>query len=135
MTGLSSDPMAQFWAFARQGRLMVPSCTPCGHRWWPPSPLCPECLSRDVAWAEDSGRGHIWSFVEYHRAYRKDLAPFVPYNVALVELASGVLLISRIVGVETSGIRIGDQVEVDFAPIFGEADPVPVFRPTGPATV
>jgi uncharacterized OB-fold protein len=59
-----------------------------------------------------------------HRApneYRED----APYVVALVELAEGVRLMTRLVGVEPAGVSVGMPVELA---IQGDP-PLPYFRP------
>lgn len=117
-----------FWENAANGRLVFQCCDSCGYTRWPAAPVCPECLSSEATWREDEGKGKIWSFVIYHRAYREALKKFVPYNVAMIELESGVRLVSRIVDTAPDEIRVGDKVEVTFRPIFDDPTPVPVFR-------
>jgi uncharacterized OB-fold protein len=127
-TETASPTMETFWSNARRKELKFQACDACGYVRWPPAGVCPECLSRSSHWKPVEGRGRIWSFVVYHRAYQKALAAHVPYNVALVELDCGVRLVTGIVDCEASDLRIGQEVEVDFRPVFGD-DPMPVFRP------
>jgi uncharacterized OB-fold protein len=84
-------------------------CLHCGYTRFPESPRCPECLSLESEWREDSGDGTIWSWCIYHHAYSDAFTEALPYNVALVELDSGPRLISNIVNAE-SAPRIGDRV-------------------------
>jgi hypothetical protein len=85
-------------------------CRQCGYVRSPESPLCPECLSEESDWLEDSGAGTIWSWCIYYRAYDDAFKEVVPYNVALVELDSGPRLISNVLN--TNELRIGQRVVV-----------------------
>jgi uncharacterized OB-fold protein len=75
-----------------------------------------------------SGRGTVFSFVVFHRAYHPAFSNDVPYNVALVELEEGPLMISNVIGVAPDAVYIGMPVEV----VFVEIAPgiwLPKFRP------
>ena len=62
-----------FWTGGRDGELRFLRCQACG--WWlhPPGPVCPACLSRDLAVEAVSGRGTVhaftlsgsWMYLEY----------------------------------------------------------------------
>ncbi len=84
-------------------------CLHCSYIRYPESPLCPECLSPESEWREDSGAGTIWSWCIYHHAYNDAFTVALPYNVALVELDSGPRVISNVLNAG-SPIRIGDRV-------------------------
>src|SRR5487761_1988169 len=75
------DPLNQpFWDAARAGKLVVQTCRACGDAHFPPSPVCPECLSTDQAWREASGRGTLESWIEMHRAYWDGFRDALPYS-------------------------------------------------------
>ena len=57
--------MAPYWAHAKAHRLAVQKCAGCGDRHFPPSPVCPECLSEDQSWDVVSGRGTLLSWDQY----------------------------------------------------------------------
>jgi len=103
-----------YWDGVRQHRLLIPSCEACGHRWFPPSLLCPNCNSARTAWSEASGRGKIFSYVVFHRVYHRGFAGEVPYVVALVELEEGPRLLSNIVGTSPDAIACEMPVRVVF---------------------
>ena len=84
-------------------------CLRCAYVRYPEAPLCPECLSHESEWREDTGAGTIWSWCVYHRAYNDAFTEALPYNVALVELDSGPRVISNVLNAETT-LRIGDRV-------------------------
>jgi hypothetical protein len=85
-------------------------CTACGFRRYPPAPVCPECLASESEWMPDDGVGAIWSYCVYHRAFDPAFSGAVPYNVVLVELDSGPRMISNVLGIEPSDLRIGLRV-------------------------
>ena len=87
-----------YWEGLRTHRLLIPRCDDCGHSWFPPSTICPQCNSARVGWHEASGRGKVFSFVVFHRVYHPAFAGDVPYVVALIELEEGPRLVSNIVG-------------------------------------
>jgi uncharacterized protein len=102
------DSLTQgFWDLARQHVLSAQVCGACGDVHFPPSPVCPKCLSEDQSWQPVSGRGRIESWVEYHRAYWFGFAPELPYRVCLVRLEEGPLMVSNLVGEDAD---VGDPV-------------------------
>ena len=84
-------------------------CLRCAYVRFPEAPVCPECLSEEAEWRDDTGVGTIWSWCVYHRAYNQAFTDALPYNVALVELESGPRIISNVLNAETP-LRIGDRV-------------------------
>jgi hypothetical protein len=64
-----------------------------------------------------------------HRQYFSGLAHLLPYNVALIQLDEGPLLISN-VDSPNDQLAIGTPVEVFFDPISDEFD-IPRFRSIG----
>jgi uncharacterized protein len=119
---------SRFWEEATQGRLVFQRCANCSFLRWPAAGVCPECLHRGFAWEEVAGRGTVRSYVVYHRAYAAHLADRLPYNVALVELESGVRLLTTLVGFAEGEDPMGASVVARFESL-GEHDAVPVFGP------
>ena len=82
-----------------------------------------------MRWVRSSGRAHVYS---YSVVRQNDAAMFrdrVPYVAAIVELAEGPRMMTNLVDVEPSEVRIGTPVIVDFAPAGEDgASLVPVFR-------
>lgn len=126
-----SPESAPYWEAARNHRFVLPRCSACGMFWFPPSQLCPHCLSGKPVWSEASGRGTVFSFVVFHRVYHPAFAGEVPYVVALVELAEGPRLLSNIVGIPHDEVRVGMPVHVVFDDA-GEGVAVPKFTPAAP---
>jgi uncharacterized OB-fold protein len=103
-----------FWMAGLDGELRLQKCADCGHIRYPVSTICSRCLSPKSAWAAMSGRGTVQSYIVFERAYHEAWADQVPYVVALIELAEGPVLISNVVGVEPSAVRVGQPVTVTF---------------------
>ena len=72
-----------------------------------------------------SGQGTIYSYTVVHRA-PPGFAD-APYVVALVELAEGPRMMTRVIDVEPGSVEIGQKVELE---IRGEP-PLPYFRLAG----
>lgn len=70
---VTSHESRPYWEALRKHELVMPRCGACGHRWFPPTLLCPSCRSAAVAWEPVSGRGKVFPFVVFHRTYHKVL--------------------------------------------------------------
>lgn len=123
-----SEESKPYWEAARRRELKLQRCLDCGAFRFPPSVLCPECSSRSAEWAAVSGRGKVYSYVVFHRAYHPAFAGDLPYAVACVELEEGPRLLSNITGVAPEKIRCDMPVEVVFEPVTEEVT-LPKFRP------
>jgi uncharacterized OB-fold protein len=95
---------------AVEGGLAFQRCIECGYLRLPPAAVCPECLHGKSEWVRDSGLGTVWSFCIYHRAFDPAFKDALPYNVALIELDSGPLMISNVLAVEAAELKIGLRV-------------------------
>jgi uncharacterized OB-fold protein len=104
---------APFWDRARDGCLALQVCRRCDHVHFPPSPVCPRCLSDEQTWQDASGGGTLESWIDVHRAYWPGFSPELPYRVCLVRLDEGVLLVSNLVG-DTSAASLGARLRVVF---------------------
>ena len=104
-----------FWAGGLSGELRLQRCANCGHIRYPVSTICPVCWSADCDWTPLSGRGTVQSHIVFERAYHEAWADQVPYVVALIELDEGPVLVSNVVGVHPSAVRVGQPVTVTFA--------------------
>lgn len=122
-----------FWDLAREEKLAVQVCTGCGDRHYPPGPVCPVCLCPDQEWRVVSGKGTLLSWATFHRAYWDGFADQVPYDVCLVQLDEGPLLVSNLVGASDRQVAVGDRLEVVFERAT-DAVTLPKFAPAGRAT-
>jgi uncharacterized OB-fold protein len=107
-----------FWKHAERGELALPACRSCGHVWFPPSPGCPQCLSRDIEFRKTTGRAKLWSWIVIHRQYFKDFPP--PYLVAFVQLEAGPMLMSTLVNVSPEQLRCDLPLTAKFEKLTDE---------------
>ena len=114
-----------FWEACRRRELVVSCCEECGHRFLPLGPCCPRCWCPRLGSRRVSGRGRVFSFVVYRRAYHPALP--APYVVALVELEEGPRLISNVVGCAPEEVEVDMPVRVRFDDV-GEFT-LPRFEP------
>lgn len=117
-----------YWEGLRQHKLMMPGCGACGHRWFPPTHLCPRCRATDVRFEPVSGRGRVFSFVNFHRNYHKGFADERPYCVAVIALDEGPRMISNVIGIAPDKVVCDMAVEVVFEDI-ADAATLPKFKP------
>jgi uncharacterized OB-fold protein len=118
---------APFWEHCGRRELAMQTCASCGHKRFPPRPMCPVCQSMDSTWTVMSGRGTVWSYVVAHPPLLPAFMPFAPYPVVVVALDEDPNL--RLVGnllaapdaeinsVDPSTITIGEPVRAVFRPV------------------
>jgi uncharacterized protein len=122
------DESRPFWSAAGERHFLIARCRSCRHAHHYPRPFCPFCWSEDVVWEEASGRATLYT---YSTVYVNDLYPFrekLPYVAAVVDLDEGPRVMTRLVDVEESELRVGLPVVVDFEQLTDDLT-VPVFRP------
>ena len=116
-----------FWTGGADGRLRFLRCRPCGTWVHPPAPVCPACLSRDVAPEAVSGRATVLTFTLNHQPWVP--APDHPYAIAIVEIEEqpGLRLMTNLVNCPPEAVRIGMRVRV----VFEQHEDVyiPLFEP------
>jgi uncharacterized OB-fold protein len=104
-------PEAQFKAYLAEGRFMIQRSRSTGRHVFYPRVAVPGSGETDLEWVPASGDGTVYS-VTVNRTREGS------YNVALVDLAEGPRLMSRIEGVETA--PIGTRVKARIASIDDE---------------
>ena len=109
-----TDENRFFWASGADGRLRFLSCDACGEFVHPPSPICPECLSKSLTPTAVSGHATVVTFTVNHQPWIPGFDP--PYVVALVEIDEqrSVRLMTNIVGCAPEAVHIGMRVQVCF---------------------
>jgi uncharacterized OB-fold protein len=103
----------EFWEGCLRGELRFQKCARCGHVRYPAATLCPNCLFEEAEWIRSSGRGRLWSWIVFHKAYMDTFSGDLPYNVALVELDEVPFIMSSMVD-PVEDLEIGAEVEVVF---------------------
>jgi uncharacterized OB-fold protein len=123
-----NEDTAPYWEGTRAGELRAQRCADCAHLRFPPSILCPRCLSERAEWQRLSGRGKIYTYIVVHRPQHPAFFSDAPYNVAIVELEEGLRTHTTIVGCANEDLRVGMPVEVVFEKIDDEVT-LPKFKP------
>ncbi|MDE0060396.1 MAG: OB-fold domain-containing protein [Defluviicoccus sp.] len=116
-------PDAVFEAGMAEGEFRIQCCGSCGAHIHYPRALCPECGSAELDSVRASGEGtvHATSVVRVRPGHGED------YNIALVDLAEGPRMMTRVVDIEPGAVRIGDAVTAFVGEIEGNR--VVLFRP------
>lgn len=117
-----------FWKGCAQGQLLLQQCLDCGLYRHPPVNICPRCLSIRSGWVPASGRGKVFSFAIVHQALHAEWKNRVPYAIAIIELDEGPHILSNIVGVAHSAIKVDMPVVVTFEKVK-EGVSLPEFKP------
>jgi uncharacterized OB-fold protein len=115
-----THPDAEFRAFLAQGRFMIQRSKGSGVHVFYPRAVTPGTGARDLEWVQACGRGVVYSTT----AVRKK-PPEPSYNVALIDLAEGPRMMSRVEGVDPAAVAIGMAVQARIVDQDGE--PVVVF--------
>ncbi len=116
-----------FWDGCQEQLLKFQVCSKCGFIRWPPSFLCSNCLSTDFRLVTSSGKGRIYSFIVYHKAYHPSFSEDIPYVTAVIELDVGVKFLSRVLEIDFSKICCEKPVEIVWDHSH-EDYPIPLFR-------
>lgn len=118
-----------FWRGGRQGELCFLRCKPCGCYIHPPSPVCSDCLGKDLRVEAVSGRATVLTFTLNHHPWVPSADH--PYAIAIVEIDEqpGLRLMTNIVGCPAESVHVGMRVRV----VFEEHEDVfvPLFTPEG----
>jgi uncharacterized OB-fold protein len=99
-----------WWEATRERRLLVQRCEHCGRHQHYPRMLCIACGGTDLSFVGASGKGTVYSFTVVRRAPSAGFTP--PYVIALVRLAEGPLLVTRIVDCEPALVVCDLPVEL-----------------------
>lgn len=130
-----------FWTCGRDGVLRIQRCNTCGYFVHPPSPICPQCHGRALAFTPVSGGATVVACTRNHQPWYPGWT--VPYVVAIVELAEqpGLRLTTNVVECDPGAVHIGMPVQVRFLPL-DDTGPgteqariwLPLFAPMGMTT-
>jgi hypothetical protein len=116
-----------FWEGCKRHKLLFQRCFTCGLVRWPVNIICPECLSREYNIVESKGRGVIFTYVIYHYAYHEAFKEKIPYNVAIIKLKEGPMILSNIIDCNNDALACELPVEVVFEDINGDVS-LPKFK-------
>lgn len=120
---ISADSRS-FWDGCREHKLLIQKCRKCGKMRWPAAYLCPDCLSEQTEIVEHSGKGTLYSYTVFHKAFHPSLNEKTPYVVAEVDLEGGIRLVSNLVNAENRKITCGDKVKLKWQDFESYTKPV-----------
>lgn len=105
------------------GDFEIQRCNSCSKHIFYPRALCQYCGSTDLDWVKASGQATVYatSVVRVRPEHGSD------YNVALVDLVEGPRMMTRVVDIEPTEVRIGMQVTAFIGDVDGEL--ALLFRP------
>lgn len=118
-------PEQYFQQQLEQGRFMIQRSRGTGAHVFYPRALAPGTGADDLEWVAPSGRGVVYSTTVVMP--REEGA--APYNIALVELAEGPRLLTRVVDIAPAAVRIGMPVQAKIGQLAGKT--VVLFTPAG----
>jgi uncharacterized OB-fold protein len=121
-----------YWEFCAKQELRIQCCTNCCRFRHPPAPFCASCGSGEMEWKQVSGNGSVFSYTVAHYATHPALKSALPYNIVVVMLddADDVRIISNVVDVEPSEMKIGMPVRLVWEPL-ADGGCAPRFRRAG----
>lgn len=99
------QPDADYQAFLRGGRFMVQRGRSSGQYHFYPRAIEPGTGHTDLEWVPASGLGTV-----YATTVVRAKPPAASYNVALVDLAEGLRLMTRVEGIPPEAVQIGMAV-------------------------
>lgn len=102
----------KLWGFfenLKQGKFTTTKCKNCGHVFWPPEAICPECLSEEIEYVEMPRRGKVYAFSVQVGALPPEFKP--PLIHAIIDFDNGIRVLSSIVETDPKDIHVGDEVE------------------------
>jgi uncharacterized OB-fold protein len=89
-------------------------------QFFPQHPVCPRCMSEDVAQTPMPTRGKLYSFTTLHVGAKKWQKPL---SVGYVDLDNGVRVFTHLKG---QAFRFDQKVEMDVARVGVEQDGTPI---------
>jgi len=128
----STEDSKPFWDGCQRQELLIQKCDDCGHYRFPPSILCPRCMSMNYQWVKASGKARVYSWQITHQPFYPAWDP--PYNVAIVELEEGPRLHSNVVGCKNEDIYIDMPLELVFEKVEEQDWYLPKFKPASKGT-
>lgn len=119
----AQGPDAAYFTHLAARDWRIQKCRGCGSHVFQPRVMCPSCGAQAFDWVPPSGDGVVHSTTVVRRRPEQG----GDYNVALVDLAEGVRMMSRVEGVAPTEVRIGMAVSARLADQDG--DVIVVFDP------
>lgn len=122
MADSALKPEQEHKAFLAEGKFMLLRSKSSGKAMYYPRVAEPRTGATDLEWFEASGDGVVYSTTTISQR-----PPTPNYNIALIDLAEGPRMMSRVEGVPSEEVRIGMKVKAKI--IEEDGDPLVVFTP------
>lgn len=116
-------PEADFTRFLAEGKFMIQRSRDSGRYIFHPRIVEPGTGSSDLEWVEASGEGTVYSTTTVSQK-----PPAKGFNIALIDLAEGPRMMSRVDGIASDQVTIGMRVRARVITEEGGA-PFVVFVP------
>lgn len=122
MSDAPIKPVEDFLRFLGEGRFMIQRGRASGRYVFYPRVVEPGTGADDLEWVEASGCGTV-----YATTVQRGRPPAPDTNLALVDLAEGPRMLTRVEGIAPDAVRIGMAVKARIEP--GDGTPYVVFDP------
>jgi len=116
-------PEAIFRQHLAEGRFMLQRSASTGKYVFFPRVIVPGTGEADLQWVEASGEGTVYATTVNRRSPEKGGS----FNVALIDLAEGPRMMSRVVGIAAEEVTIGLKVRAKIGELNGA--PAVLFEP------
>ena len=116
-------PEAIFRGHLAEGRFMIQRSASTGQHVFYPRVVVPGSGEADLEWVEASGEGTVYATTLTRRRVEQG----GDYNIALIDLAEGPRMMSRVVGVAPETVTIGMKVRAKIDELNGA--PAVLFEP------
>jgi uncharacterized OB-fold protein len=108
-------PEATFRAHLAEGRFMIQRSASTGLHVFYPRVVVPGSGEADLEWVEASGDGTVYATTLTRRRVEQG----GDYNIALIDLAEGPRMMSRVVGIAPEEVTIGMKVKAKIDELNG----------------
>ena len=115
-------PEQQFFDFVQKGEFKLQRSRSSGAYIFYPRVAEPKTGATDLDWVTASGRGTVYSTTVIRQKPPKE-----DYNLALIDLAEGPRMMSRVQGIAPTQVKIGMAVQARI--VIDEDRPLVVFEP------
>ena len=116
-------PEATFKAHLAEGHFMIQRLASSGQHVFYPRVVMPGTGEADLEWVEASGDGTVYATTLTRRRAEQG----GDYNIALIDLAEGPRMMSRVVGIAPEAVAIGMKVRAKIDELNGA--PAVLFEP------
>jgi uncharacterized OB-fold protein len=121
-------PVDQYLRYLAEGRFKLQRSTRSGEYLYYPSAFGSHAASGELEWVDVSGQGTVYSVTTVRRPAKHG----GDYNTSIVQLDEGPRMLTRVLGIEPDGVKIGMKVSAKIElPAWDAAatQPLVVFYP------